>query len=200
MKINTISITESEPNTSSESDFKDVLNSVKSEKRKVKSVKKISETNKYERKKKRSKILNSLAIAPILDLSFNNDNKRKRDEARVGRLNTHTLKISSIEELSGLSLPNDILQKMNTSISFNFCLYKNDGATRISNEKSEKNNSGLTSFFIQQANYEKIALNPTYINTKTSRDYQVYFKGRRYYFNIDKNGVLRKIEDEDDGA
>lgn len=196
MKIDFVSIKDSEPNSSSKSDFKDVLKSVKSDKRSVKAIKQISENTKYERKKRKEKILKVFTISPIFDLFFSSD-KRNRDNTVVNRLSLNKAKVLSMEDLS---LTDDTSQQVTNSINCTFYLKFNDDLSGFGSEKLERNGFGLTNFFVQRANQEKLMLHPNYISTKTSRDYQVYFKGRRYYFNINENDVLSRVEDKDDGS
>lgn len=199
MKVDFISVNESEPSSSSDSDFKDVLKSVKSDNKTIKSVKKISSANKYERKKKKPKLLKGFIISPIFDLLFNGD-KRTRDDLKINATNKDKTKILPIAELDDELLFNDKLQPVTDSTISTLYFDEKDETRSVSNEKKAINEYGITNFFVQRANQEKLMLHPNYINTKTSRDYQVYFKGRRYYFNINKNGVLSRVEDKNDGS
>ncbi|EKT64636.1 hypothetical protein [Providencia burhodogranariea] len=200
MKIDFISIKEPETSSSSESDFKDVLKSCKGDSKTVKAVRKISSANKYEKNKKKPKTLKSFIISPIFDLYFNSDNKRTHDDINQLASKTKNNKITSIDSGDEKLSPSDMLQQMNTSMRFTFFLNEIDVRYYINNKKIQKNEYGITNFFVQRASQEKLMLHPNYINTKTSRDYQVYYKGQRYYFNINENDVLSRIEDKNDGS
>ncbi|AWS50772.1 hypothetical protein [Providencia rettgeri] len=192
MKIEVMNITVPDSSASSENDFKKILNSVKgkskSEKKiRVNSIKNMS--RKKDRKGKRGEQPSSIILS-ILFSSFTN--KKKRND---NGNNPQKQKKINLEDRSYVPVNSAFFHLNEIAGGFQNAI---DNKKRINRTENNVSYHNLLKTQTQYISQPCSLMNLIYCSDKKMRNYQVYFKGQRYYFSVDKHGVLNEGEDNND--
>ncbi|WP_156823129.1 hypothetical protein [Providencia sneebia] len=109
------------------------------------------------------------------------------------------VEIEKIKSKLKTKLAIDDINPQDISIYTNYVnTIDNTNDTAISTIKEKINKKDTLMIQTEMINQSNMLMSKEYITVKAMRHYQVYYKGKRYYFNIDKQGILSEKEDAND--